>query len=182
MDVMLKPILLENDQWLVHAFRSDDLGRYERMAGDLFSILSDEHTLRYLPEKRLHTIREAESLLRGMIFGHHAGRRNVYFITAKEQQRVIGMIDILAPDMAREHYRLDHYPHFIEFYLKGTASGRSVMSSILPPIVKDIRQQGIAVIGAAVNRKNYAAKKVLERSGFRYQSGFDLLQDLYICQ
>jgi len=53
------------------------------------------------------------------------------------------------------------------------------MSDILPPIINLILAQDILSIGAIVNRKNTAARKVLEKSKFVYKDRFDSLQDLF---
>lgn len=78
---MLKPILIENDNLLIHPFRSADFGRYEQLIGDIYSILSDNHTLKFIPGKRLHTIKEAEHFLTTMILNYHSGKNYLHFIT-----------------------------------------------------------------------------------------------------
>jgi hypothetical protein len=53
---MLKPISIENDNLLIHPFRPDDFERYEQLVQDIYSILSDDRTLKFIPSKRLHLI------------------------------------------------------------------------------------------------------------------------------
>jgi hypothetical protein len=48
---MLDTIYLENEELLVHSFRGEDLVRFEKLSQDIFNILSDERTLKYIPEK-----------------------------------------------------------------------------------------------------------------------------------
>lgn len=86
---------------------------------------------------------------------------------------------MISPEVAKEHYQLDEYPFFIEFYLGASATGCYVMTEILPPVVDSILGQGIPRIGAVINRQNIAAKKVLENVQFFYKAQFDVLQDLY---
>lgn len=93
----------------------------------------------------------------------------------------VGIIDLIPPDIARPYYDLDSYPHFIEFYLTGTFSGKSVMTDLLPMITADCFKQGIPAIAAAVNLQNASTVKVLSHAGFRYAKVFDPQQDLYIC-
>lgn len=176
---MLKPILLENDTLLIHPFRPEDLGRFEQLTSDIFSILSDDRTLKFVPGKRLNSLQEAELFLQTMIVNYHSGHNFIHFITHKELGKVIGIIDLISPQVARRHYQMDHYPFFIEFYLRGFASGCYIMTAVLPLLIDHLSDQGIARIGAVVNRKNIAARKVLERSNFSFKAKFDLLQDFY---
>lgn len=176
---MLKPVFFENDQLLIHPFRPDDLERFEQLSSDIFSILSDNRTLKFIPGKRLHSLEEAELFLQTMIVNYHSGRNYIHFITNKKLNKVVGMIDLISPQVAREHYQMDHYPFFIEFYLSGLATGCYIMTEILPPVVDRILAQGIPSIGAVVNRNNTAAKKVLEKAQFTYRAQFDIHQDFY---
>ncbi|TCC96926.1 GNAT family N-acetyltransferase [Pedobacter hiemivivus] len=176
---MLKPIFLENDTLLIHPFRPEDLGRFEDLSSDIFSILSDDQTLKFIPGKRLNSLQEAELFLQTMVMNYHSGHNYIHFITHKQLDKVIGIIDLISPEVARQHYQMDHYPFFIEFYLSGFASGCYIMTEILPQLIDNLSDQGISKIGAVVNRKNIAARKVLEKANFRYKARFDMLQDLY---
>ncbi|WP_432328027.1 hypothetical protein ACRQ5D_33945 [Mucilaginibacter sp. P25] len=53
------------------------------------------------------------------------------------------------------------------------------MSSLLPEFLNLLRRQQVGDIAAVINRKNIAARKVLDRSGFSYDSLFDEYQDIY---
>ncbi|PTS97592.1 hypothetical protein DBR11_16860 [Pedobacter sp. HMWF019] len=176
---MLKPIFYENNELLIHPFRPDDLERYEQLVADLFSILTDDQTLKYIPEKRLNSLEEAEIFLQTMVVNYHSGRNYVHFITDKKQDKVVGIINLISPEVAKEFYVISKYPHFIEFYLSSNATGCYIMTQILPPIVDEILAQGIPSIGAVVNRKNTAAKRVLEKANFARKGEFDMLQDFY---
>lgn len=176
---MLKPIFLENDKLLIHPFRPEDLQRFEQLTQDIFHILSDDHTLKFIPGKRLHDLKEADSFLKTMVINYHAGLNYIHFITDKKLNKVVGIIDLISPAVAKAHYQIDHYPFFIEFYLTGFASGCYIMTEILPVVIDKLLQQGIPSIGAIINRKNIAARKVLEKAQFTYKERFDPLQDLY---
>jgi RimJ/RimL family protein N-acetyltransferase len=176
---MLKPIFLENDTLLIHPFRPEDLGRFEDLSSDIYSILSDDQTLKFIPGKRLNSLQEAELFLQTMVMNYHSGHNYIHFITHKQLGKVIGIIDLISPEVARQHYQMDHYPFFIEFYLSGFASGCYIMTEILPQLIDNLSDQGISKIGTVVNRKNIAARKVLEKANFRYKAKFDMLQDLY---
>lgn len=176
---MLKPIYIEKKELSIHPFRPEDLDRFEEISADLFSILSDDCTLKFIPTKRLHNLNEARLMLQTIVLNHYAGRSYVHFITHKKTNKLIGIIDLISPQVAREHYKMDYYPFFIEFYLGGFATGCYIMTEILPTVIDNILSQGIESIGAVINRKNIAAKKVLENANFSYKATFDLTQDLY---
>lgn len=176
---MLQPIHFENDKLLIHPFRPEDLNRFEELTKDIFDILSDDQTLKFIPGKRLNSLQEAEIFLQTAIVNYHTGRNYIHFISHKELDKVIGIIDLISPEVAKDHYNMDHYPFFIEFYLSGFASGCYIMSEILPELIELILDQGIDKIGAVVNRENIAAKKVLKHANFNYKAPFDIVQDFY---
>ena len=173
---MLKPIFIETEELMIHPLRPEDLDRYDELVADIYVILSDEQTLKYIPFKRLSSIQEAELFLQAQMINYHAHRNYIHFITDKKQGKVIGLIDLISPDLAREHYSIHAYPYFIEFYLHGPASGGYVMTRDLPRIIDALTRQGIQGIGAVVNRKNIAAKRVLEKAQFAYKARFDPLR------
>ncbi len=177
---MLRPILLESESLLIHHFRPEDMARRHEIISDIFSILSDESTLKFLPSKRLHRIEEAEAFLHANLLNYHSGRNYIHFITDKASSRVIGIIDLISPQVAAEYYLMDSYPYFIEFYLSGGSSGCQIMSEVLPSVSESVISQGIPVIGAVVNRLNMAATRVLQKANFQYKEKFDVHQDLYL--
>lgn len=177
--LMFSPITFENENHLIHPFRAEDLERFSDISREVFSILSDERTLKFIPAKRLETLEEANAFLKTMLINAHAGRNFLHFITDKNQNKVVGLIDLISPEVAREHYRISDYPYFIEFYLSSFASGCYLMSAILPGVVQQILSQGIQTIGAVINPENITAKKVLEKARFNYKRPFDLVQDFY---
>jgi RimJ/RimL family protein N-acetyltransferase len=176
---MLDTIYLENEELLVHSFRGEDLVRFEKLSQDIFNILSDERTLKYIPEKRLHNVQQAELFLQTAILNYHSQQNYLHFITDKASNKVIGMIDVISPELARKHYYLDYYPFFIEFYLSGAASGCYIMTEILPLLMEELLRQGISKIGAVINRENIAARRVLEKANFEFKAPFDVIQDFY---
>lgn len=176
---MIPSLCFENDQYGIHTFRPIDLENLSRLAADVFSILSDDHTLRYLPGKRLENLADAEQFLRTQVINYHTKRNYLYFISDKHTGKVVGMIDIVTAELAKEHYKINRYPFFIEFYLGSFASGCYLMTEILPAVIDQLLKQGIERIGAVVNRENIAAKKVLLKARFSRKQRFDLLQDFY---
>jgi RimJ/RimL family protein N-acetyltransferase len=176
---MIYPIHFENEHYLIHSFRPVDLERFSALTEDVYRILSDERTLHYIPSKRLSSLTETEVFLRTMIINFHTGRNFLHFITEKKTSKVVGIIDLISPELAREHYQITLYPFFVEFYLGSFATGCYLMTEILPVVIQQLLDQGIENIGAIVNRENTAAKKVLTKARFRKKQLFDLQQDFY---
>ncbi|MBB6271894.1 RimJ/RimL family protein N-acetyltransferase [Pedobacter cryoconitis] len=176
---MIASIYLDNPKFLIHSFRPEDLSHFEQLTKDIFDILSDEQTLKFIPGKRLKSLQEAEFFLQAMIVNYHSGRNYLQFIRHKELDKVIGMIDLISPEVAKEHYSMDQYPFFLEFYLAGFASGQHIITEILPLVIEKLTHQGIAKIGAVVHKENIAARKVLVGANFTFKMPFDLAQDVY---
>jgi RimJ/RimL family protein N-acetyltransferase len=179
-NILLNPIEIEHGNYLVHSFRAEEMKREKSISRDIYAILSDEATLRYLPEKKLPSPEAATLYFRSNLLSYHAGKNYLHFITDKHTEKIVGMIDLISPEVAKEHYQLNHYPYFIEFYLESNAQGRSIMTTLLPAFVSQLQRQHIKHLGAVVNHKNTAARKVLKKAGFVYQSPFDPLQDFYL--
>lgn len=179
---MIEPICLNYEQWQVHSFRPEELNRQDTLVQEVYRLLSDQQTLRFLPEKHLKSVADAWGWLKTAILNFHCGRNYVHLITEKASGKMAGIIDIIPTSTSREYYTLEHYPYFIEFYLGRKAIGQKLMSSLLPLVLKALEQRDICQLAAAVNRQNHAARKVLKNSGFVYQGPFDGLQDLYLVQ
>jgi RimJ/RimL family protein N-acetyltransferase len=177
--IILDLVIFEDENFVVRAFSAGDFDKFGEIIEDVYQILTDELTLRFLPEKRLNSREEAQSWLQRVVLNYHTGKVFTYFVKAKSTGHIIGLIDLLSPELIKDHYLLSDYPYFIEFYLKGNAQGLSLMSYILPIVLDKIRHQGITRLAAVVNRKNLSAKRVLTKSGFVYHSYFDHSQDLF---
>ncbi|MFA6083547.1 GNAT family N-acetyltransferase [Mucilaginibacter sp.] len=174
-----EPVIFEDKNWLIHPFRAGDFERFNALADQVFQILSDEKTLRFIPEKRLTSLEDAHTWLQKSILNFHTGRSYLHFISDKNTGKLAGMIDILSPGFIKQYYTLNDYPYFLEFYLISSAQGRLLMSNLLPEVVLSLRNQGILNVAAVTNRKNSASKRVLEKAGFQYYLKFDVLQDLF---
>jgi len=176
---MFEPVNFTVEDFEISPLKGKDLHRFDIMAEDVYDILSDEQTLRFIPEKRLSSKQEAVTWLQLSVVNFHIGRNYIHLIRAKSTGEILGIIDILSPALVRDHYQLPSYPHFVEFYIKGELQGGSLMSKILPKVLQFIRNQDIDVIGAVADRQNFAAKKVLEKSGFVNIEPFDLTKDFF---
>ena len=173
------PIHFENDRYLIHGFRPEDLECFDVLTSEVFQILSDDHTLHYIPSKRLDSLEQAEAFLQTMLLNFYSGKNYLHFIRDNTSGKLVGMIDLISPGVAREHYHIGHYPFFVEFYLGSFATGCYLMTEILPQVVQQLLDNGIGSIGAVVNRGNIAAKKVLKKARFQKKHAFDLEQDFY---
>jgi RimJ/RimL family protein N-acetyltransferase len=176
---MLDPIHLENDQVIVHGFRPEEVERYETLVKEIYLLFSDAETLRFLPEKRLTSVQEAESWLKNTILNFYCNRNFVHFVTDKKSGKLLGMIDIFTPGTIKTHYHLPKYTYFIEFYLRGAASGKKIMSRLLPELLNELHKRGITEVGAAINVQNAAARKVLIHAGFTFERSSDTRQAFY---
>ena len=157
---MLEPVHIENDRFLVHTFRAADIKKEKAISKDVFALFSDEVTTCYLPGKKLSSLQEAEVYFRANLLSYHAGKNFLHFVTDKKSQRIIGMIDLISPGLAKEHYRLSHYPYFIEFYLKTEFHNQGIMGELLPEFIKQLEKKNIKDLSTVVNQKNWSAKKV----------------------
>jgi RimJ/RimL family protein N-acetyltransferase len=176
---MLKPIRFIVEEYEVSPLNGYDLERLDHFAHDIYAILSDEETLRFIPEKRLNNKEEAMQWLKLSILNFHSGRNYIHMIKNKVTGRIVGIIDILSPTLVKQYYLLPSYSHFVEFYIKGEYQGGSLMSKVLPKILQVIEYQQIDVISAVADRKNFAARKVLAKSGFAEVGPFDSNKDLF---
>jgi [ribosomal protein S5]-alanine N-acetyltransferase len=176
---MLEPIHFENQTFIVQSFEAEDFQRWPGMVNDIYDLLSDSQTLKYLPFKRLRSVNDADALLKNALISLYCGRNYLHFIRDKSKGRIIGFIDVISPDVAREHYHLQDYPYFIEFCIKPEYSQKKLMSSLLPKFLKSFQDQQVGDIAAVVNRQNIAAQKVISRSGFNRNRFFDATQDIY---
>jgi RimJ/RimL family protein N-acetyltransferase len=176
---MFEPVNFTVEDFEISPLKGEDLPRFDIMAKDVYDILSDEQTLRFIPEKRLSSQQEAVKWLQLSVVNFYTGRNYIHLIRAKRTGKIWGIIDILSPALVRDHYQLSSYPHFVEFYIKGELQGGSLMSKILPKVLQLIKNQDIDVIAAVADRNNFAARKVLEKSGFANVKRFDSTKDLF---
>jgi RimJ/RimL family protein N-acetyltransferase len=176
---MLAPIHIENETLIIQSFHARDFQRWSGMVDDIYALLSDNQALKYLPFKRLRSVDDADAWLKHGLISLHCGRNYLHFIRTKNNGRIIGFIDIISPELAREHYQLQQYPYFIEFCIKTEYSQKKLMSSLLPDFLESLCNQQVSEIAAVINRNNIAAQKVLCRSGFSYHRFFDDTQDVY---
>ena len=179
---MLIPISIQHSLVTVDSFRAEDLSRYQSLVQEVLEIRSNNKTLTFLPDKRLRNASEADDLVRNIVLNAYVGRGQTCFIRQKEINELVGIIEIIPPHVAQEYYELDDYPYFIEFYLKHRLTGRSVMSKILPLVIRSLSDQGITSVAAVVNRANLPALRLLGKSSFTFKKTFDPFQDLYINQ
>jgi RimJ/RimL family protein N-acetyltransferase len=170
---------IEHDLHRIAPLGADDIRDHETLAREIYVLLSDEHTLQFLPEKKLDSLKAAKNWVSTAMLNFYSGRNQVHLIRNKRTSALIGVIDLIPPAVAKEHYQLNSYPYFLEFYLKGNARGKTLMSRLLPKVVWHLEQDGIRELAAVVNKQNLAASKVLKRSGFKLVGNFDPVQNLY---
>lgn len=176
---MNPPILIDTEDLLLHPFRAEEMKRFDSLSKDIHSLFNQSQALTFLPHKKLKDVQQAEVLLQTALMHQYNGSSQWYFITDKAYQRTIGMIELITPQTAKKHYRLKQYPYFLEFCLCSQYAGKGVMSSLLPKLVRKLKQKGISEIGAVVHPHNLAAINVLKKSGIQRQTRFDDIRNLY---
>jgi RimJ/RimL family protein N-acetyltransferase len=176
---MFEPVNFTVEDFEISPLKGEDLPRFDVLAEDVYAILSDEQTLHFIPEKRLNNTDEAMQWLKLALLNFHSGRNYIHLIRNRSTGNIAGIIDVLSPTLVREYYHLSSYPYFVEFYIKGEHQGSSLMSKILPRVVQLIKKQDIDIIAAVADRNNFAARKVLEKSGFAIVKRFDSTKDLF---
>ncbi|TWR26735.1 GNAT family N-acetyltransferase [Mucilaginibacter achroorhodeus] len=178
-NLTMPQISLELDDLSIRRIDQIALNDYPHLVRHIFELLSDKATLRFIPEKEVIDLKSARQWLLTSLMNSQCGRNQTHLIHSLTSGDLLGIIDIIPPNVAREYYQLKNYPFFIEFYLKSTVFGRSIMSDLLPKLVDKLQDRGVQPLAAVVNRKNIPARKVLSRSGFAFEHSFDQLQDLY---
>jgi RimJ/RimL family protein N-acetyltransferase len=176
---MIKPIIFENEQFLIHPFRQVDANRYDSLIEDIYKILSDNEVLSFIPEKRLSNKEEAKNFIFSIIAGYEQQTSYAFFITIKDINRTIGVINLISPKKSKENYILKEYNWMIEYFMLKAAWGRNIMSEILPVFKERVLSQGIEKLGAICKQNNYGSIRVLEKSGFKKSFKFDSTQDYY---
>lgn len=96
---MLTPIYLEHDALVIQSFSPKDLSRWSAMAAEVFQLLSDKQILKYLPSKKLRSVRDAEDLLKNSLLNFYCGRNYLHFIREKDNDQIIGIIDVVSPGL-----------------------------------------------------------------------------------
>jgi [ribosomal protein S5]-alanine N-acetyltransferase len=172
-------INFELDDLIICPIDRISLSDHEDLVKEIFELLSDKDTLRFIPEKAVADLNSAQQWLGTSLMNVQCGRNQTHLLRSCTSGELLGIVDIIPPNVAREFYQLNKYPFFIEFYLKSSFSGRSIMSGLLPRLVSKLQERGVFPLAAVVNRKNIPACKVLSRSGFAFDHSFDQFQDLY---
>jgi len=153
---------------------------HEKMAQDIYEILSDDEVLKFIPEKRLKSIEDARNFLTGTVFAYQYERNFTHFIKIKEINKTIGVINVITPKTVEQDYKfVSKYTWMIEYYIHQAVWGRNIMSDVFPYFVKRMLSQGVEKIGAACFPDNIASIKLLEKAEFVKKHKFDNVQDYY---
>lgn len=177
---MLTTFCLENECLLIRPIGPEDLTHYEDRVKEIYQLLSDDDTLRFIPQKRLRTITEAKDWLTTSILNFHCGQNYTYFIADKQTKKLLGILEIIPPGTAQQHYQLADYPYFIEFYLLPEVRRKGFMTGAVALMLGELARLNISNVAAVINKDNLAARKVLQNTGFFNFSKFDHRQDLYL--
>jgi hypothetical protein len=83
---------IENEAYRIAPLGAADLQRYDELAGEIYQLLSDEHTLQFLPEKKLNSIAAAKSWLNAALLNFHSGRNQVHLIRSKATGALLALL------------------------------------------------------------------------------------------
>lgn len=174
-----EPILVDTPQFILHPFGATEMKRIDSLSRGIQQLFSSERHHVFLQHKKLDGTSQAEALLHTALFNQFNGTGQWYFITEKTNKKTIGMIELISPSGAKQHYQLDNYPYILEFCLSEEYIRKGIMGKVLPKFVECLKKKEINHIGAVVNLKNLKAIKVLKKSGIDKQTHFDAISNLY---
>lgn len=176
----LIPISIETYDIIIHPLRLIDMPRLENIEKDLYEILSDFENTLYIPRRRLKDMTDASHKIMGVILSYEKNLQYAHFITNKMTNKIIGLVDIISPEKAKENYKLEEYDWLVEYFLHKDFWGQGIMSGIISAICQKLNEQGIETIAAICDRNNIASIRILEKNGFEKTKPFDFKQDYYI--
>lgn len=175
----IQPINKQNDIIAIHPLRNMDMANISKIEHELFEILSDAETTKFIPEKRVTTIKDVSDRIFGIVLGYETQMTYSHFITYIPQNKIIGVVQIDSPEVNKTAYELPEYNWSIEYYLNKYFWNRGIMFSVLNVIVSELHRQGVNKLFAVCNRDNTASIKILKKLGFKNIGQFDILQDCW---
>lgn len=176
---MIEQISLIRDNFLLHPFRAEEMERFDKLSLDIFDLFNQSGASLFLPHKKLTEVVQAETFLQHALLNQHAGMSHLHFITELQQQKTIGMIELISPKLAKKHYKLKSYPYFLEFCLCDAYAGKGIMSGFLQKFSQILSAKGIKRLAAVASPHNLAAIRVLQKSGINLITEFDAFKNLY---
>jgi len=178
--VKIRPINIENAQFMIHVLRPIDMVRMASIEKDIFEMLNDDDTVQYIPEQKLIINADANKKVTGFVVGYSTGVSFAHFITEKNGLKTIGIVNIISPETAKASYKLDRHDWMVEYYLNKKYWGKGIATGALTAICINLFSQGILRIAAVCQRENISSLRVLEKVGFIKEKPFDFKQDYYI--
>lgn len=176
---MIEPILIQTETLLLHSFRAQEMHRFKSLTIEIFQLFSQIQTTKFLPNKKLDELEQAENLLHAALLDQQAGLSQLYFITQKSDQHTIGIIELISPTKAKKHYKLDSYPYILEFCLGAKHTRLGIMGELLPRLVNKLKCNHIKTIAAVAHPLNIPAIKVLNKAGLSQRTHFDGISHVY---
>lgn len=174
----IDPINLDNGAIKIHPLRDINLENLDRLAIDIFDILGDEENTRYISEKKVKDIKEANERLLGITVGYEEQLGYTHFITLNKINKVIGLIDIHTPKRVAQEYPIKD-KWFIEYYLNKQFWGHGIMTRVIKAVISNLKEQGIHNIAAVCMPENKSSVKILNKCGFQKIRKFDKKQDYF---
>lgn len=182
--IKIKPIIVTDGKITIHPIRNSDLNKekIEQIIEDMYSIYSNNETVKYIPDKKLNSFKEAIDRFQKIRLNYGLQTSFTHFITINSIGRIAGEINIISP-LGASSYKIPNYElkdvWFIE-YAKNIGLGKfGIITRSLKVIIKDLNEQGISKFGAVCFRENKESIKVLLNLGFNKITQFDIYQDYY---
>lgn len=182
--IEFKPINLSDGKTSIHPFRNSDMTekKMEQIIQDIYSIYSNNETVKYIPEKKINTFKEAINRFQKIRLNYGLKTSYTHFITVNSIGRIVGEINIISP-LGASDYKIPNYDlsnvWFIE-YAKNIDLGKfGLITRSLAVVISNLKKQGISKIGAVCFRENKASIKILLNLEFEKIAQFDVYQDYY---
>ncbi|WP_320005385.1 GNAT family N-acetyltransferase [Shiella aurantiaca] len=160
------PIRLESDLIEIHPLGEREFREMVRVVNDLYEILGDAETMKFIPEKLVKDRQEIELRLIGFVSNYEKEEGFTHFLSHKKYNKIIGGINIIPPKKIKIAYNISD-EWFIEYYLNKTLWGKGIISGVLNAIVKNMQNQGINKISALCHPDNIASIHILNKIGFK---------------
>lgn len=148
--------VLETNRFILRKLKQSD-------AKSIFSYLSREEVIRYYDIDKLTQQQQAVELIESILFRYNIERQLRWGITIKEQNIVIGTCGFHAIEV--ENFKAE-----IGYDLHPEYWGKGIMTEVVNKIVEyGFYQMGLNRIEAYYHPLNNASRRVLEKSGFKFE-------------
>ncbi len=176
----LHKIHFESELFSVRPLEESDLNNIRKIDSDLFEILNSKENTRFIPDKYLSNISQAQSITFTFVSGYMNGNYYSLIIFDKRFNKAIGVITIINSEFADKSYGFPLGYWLVDYYLNKKYWGHGLMAAILSQTILNLKRQGLIRIGAICDVNNASSIKTLSRANFKRCAKIDYKQDFYI--